>query len=173
MREQERERYKLTYAEKRESILEKNRKWREQHAEALKERLLKTRDERLARRRELYAKRGYKVNQDYYQTHKEQYAKHLQEYRNKNLDRYRLYWNIRRAKAGEPLTESQWETIKKAYEYRCAYCKRKVKVLTQDHIIPVSKGGLTEIGNIVPACRSCNSSKNSSEPKVALKILLL
>lgn len=173
IRAQDRERDKLTYIQKREIILEKNRKWRERHSEQIRERLLKTRDERLRRRRESYAKRGKAVNQEYYQTHKEQYASHLRRYRKSNPDRYRLYWNIRRAKSGEPLSETQWAAIKKAYDYKCAYCGDKSKVLTQDHIVPVSKGGLTEIGNIVPACRICNSRKSSSEPKSPLKILML
>ncbi len=173
LREQERTRYKLTYTRKRNHILEKNKKWRERHTKELKERLLKTRDERLARRRENYAKQGKKVNQDYYQAHKEQYAKHLQDYRRENPDRYRIYENNYRAKAGNPLMESQWEAIKKVYRYRCAYCGRKGKLLTQDHIIAVSKGGVTEIGNIVPACKSCNSSKGSKEPKSPLNRLML
>lgn len=39
----------------------------------------------------------------------------------------------------------------------CAYCQNPAT--TFDHIVPLSRGGLTEPGNIVPACRSCNSSK--------------
>ncbi|NLD21621.1 MAG: HNH endonuclease [Bacteroidales bacterium] len=45
----------------------------------------------------------------------------------------------------------------------CAYCRtkqsRKIK-LTRDHVVPVSKGGLTTRPNIVPACQRCNSSKS-------------
>jgi 5-methylcytosine-specific restriction endonuclease McrA len=58
------------------------------------------------------------------------------------------------------LTEAQWQLIKKAYKFRCAYCGKK-KPLTQDHIIPVSRGGQDTASNIVPACRSCNSKKNA------------
>src|SRR5574343_509078 len=51
---------------------------------------------------------------------------------------YRRRTNL--ASAIVDLTEAQWEAIKAAYKYRCAYCRRRTK-LTQEHVIPVSKGG--------------------------------
>lgn len=44
---------------------------------------------------------------------------------------------------------------------RCAYCPAAAN--TWDHVVPVSAGGRTEPGNIVPACGSCNSSKGNRE----------
>lgn len=43
---------------------------------------------------------------------------------------------------------------------RCAYCGEREK-LTHDHVLALSRGGLDEPLNIVPACRSCNSSKGA------------
>lgn len=59
------------------------------------------------------------------------------------------------------LTRSEWEKLKIAYGHRCRYCGRKPKRLDQDHVIPVTKGGGHTAQNIVPACRSCNSSKGN------------
>lgn len=59
------------------------------------------------------------------------------------------------------LTAEQWEFIKRWYDHRCAYCYQK-KSLTQDHFIPISKGGSHTADNIVPACRSCNSRKQAT-----------
>jgi len=28
-----------------------------------------------------------------------------------------------------------------------------------DHVVPLIRGGRHSVGNIIPACRSCNSSK--------------
>lgn len=43
----------------------------------------------------------------------------------------------------------------------CAYCQGPAE--TWDHIVPVSKGGRTEPGNVLPACRSCNSRKKDRD----------
>lgn len=72
---------------------------------------------------------------------------------------------VRRAAVQQDLSEEQWGAIKRAYRHRCAYCSRR-RPLTQDHVVPVSKGGRHTASNIVPACRSCNSSKGASRPKV-------
>jgi 5-methylcytosine-specific restriction endonuclease McrA len=40
----------------------------------------------------------------------------------------------------------------------CFYCGQKADTL--DHIVPVVKGGTHSIGNLVSACRSCNSRKH-------------
>lgn len=58
------------------------------------------------------------------------------------------------------LTRAQWEEIKKQYAYRCAYCGKKPMKLTQDHVIPLARGGNHTASNIVPACKPCNSRKN-------------
>lgn len=47
------------------------------------------------------------------------------------------------------------------FDGRCAYCGATAE--SWDHIVPVSKGGQTSMGNIVPACLSCNSSKHDRD----------
>jgi len=42
----------------------------------------------------------------------------------------------------------------------CAYCDALATTL--DHIVPVEHGGETCPGQLLPACRSCNSAKNVS-----------
>lgn len=67
-------------------------------------------------------------------------------------------------------TYDEWELLKKQYNYTCPCCHKKepeIK-LTEDHIIPVSKGGLNNIENIQPLCQSCNSKKHDKTIKYGI-----
>jgi 5-methylcytosine-specific restriction endonuclease McrA len=75
--------------------------------------------------------------------------------------------------ANNDLTIQQWEEIKAAFGYRCAYCGCKSKRLTKDHITPISKGGAHTASNIVPACSLCNSKKHAGAPLIPVQPLLL
>ena len=48
----------------------------------------------------------------------------------------------------------------------CYYCQRQVgrDRLTMDHVVPLSRGGKSKKGNIVPACKECNSKKKYMLP---------
>ncbi|TBR56857.1 hypothetical protein B4U84_27955 [Westiellopsis prolifica IICB1] len=48
------------------------------------------------------------------------------------------------------------------FDSSCAYCGSNLKV-TLDHFIPLSKGGPDCIGNLVPACSRCNTSKHARD----------
>ena len=43
----------------------------------------------------------------------------------------------------------------------CFYCNREVgrEQLTMDHVVPLSRGGKSRKGNIVAACKECNTNK--------------
>ena len=65
------------------------------------------------------------------------------------------------------VTRDAWRDLKRKYGGCCAYCGRKTVLLQQDHIIPISKGGMHTITNIVPACGPCNSRKFNKTPEEA------
>ena len=69
-----------------------------------------------------------------------------------------------RRKARE-MRASQW------WKRRCArgvchYCGRPTPpgALTMDHIVPISRGGRTTKGNVVPCCKECNNRKKQLLP---------
>jgi 5-methylcytosine-specific restriction endonuclease McrA len=45
----------------------------------------------------------------------------------------------------------------------CAYCGAVDRPLQRDCVLPLSRGGRYTLGNIVPACESCNASKCNDE----------
>ncbi|MFA4944634.1 MAG: HNH endonuclease [Lentisphaeria bacterium] len=49
---------------------------------------------------------------------------------------------------------------------QCHYCRRRVppKELTMDHVVPIIRGGCSTKGNVVPACKACNSKKKHLLP---------
>lgn len=69
-----------------------------------------------------------------------------------------------RAKARE-LRQSQWWK-RKISTGVCYYCRRYVgaRNLTMDHIVPLGRGGASARGNVVPACKACNTKKKSLLP---------
>jgi 5-methylcytosine-specific restriction endonuclease McrA len=69
-----------------------------------------------------------------------------------------------RARARE-LRASQWWK-RRIGEGVCHYCGRKVgsRALTMDHIVALGRGGRSVRGNVVPACKGCNTKKRSLVP---------
>lgn len=65
----------------------------------------------------------------------------------------------RKTKAGGSYTADEWNQLVAHYGGRCLCCGRTDVKLTVDHIVPIAKGGTSNIDNIQPLCGSCNSSK--------------
>jgi 5-methylcytosine-specific restriction endonuclease McrA len=68
---------------------------------------------------------------------------------------------IRREKErARRLRKSHWWD-RKIQAGLCFYCGRRVgrDRLTMDHLVPLSRGGKSKKGNLVPACKDCNNKK--------------
>jgi len=77
------------------------------------------------------------------------------------FDDYTCDQEIRREKhKARQLRHTHWWN-KKIQPGICYYCSKDVGLsnLTMDHVVPLSRGGKSKKGNIVPACKECNNKK--------------
>lgn len=72
----------------------------------------------------------------------------------------------KRSVGGEGLTLAQWNAICAEWTgdgglVHCAYCgsTRRIEI---DHVVPLALGGRDDTANVLPACKSCNSSKRDA-----------
>ena len=97
----------------------------------------------------------------YYQANKERHKiwhkNWLAAQPGRNANYVRQY-NIRK-KGNEVFLVTNKE-LRKLRSKPCYYCDSKTAG-TVDHVIPIKKSGRHSIGNLVPACLSCNARKNS------------
>jgi len=86
-------------------------------------------------------------------------------------DRRRSAWKrASRRAALHPVTRAQIDARFAVWDNRCAFCAVDAshernhgrERLTVEHVLALTKGGLDEASNIIPACTACNSSKHNS-----------
>ena len=143
-----------------------------------KEYHLKNRDKIILNKRE-YNKRRKEEIHDY---NKKYYTKNSEDIKNrvkiwcknnpeKLRDLRRRCIHIRNARKRlliSNFSKKDWEECKEYFKnengiLECAYCGKELKRATQEHFIPLSKGGNYTKNNIIPVCGSCNSSKCDKE----------
>lgn len=142
------------------------RKDREQNPERYKEYACKQREQqpeavRAARRK-------------YSEQNREAERERSRKYREQNPEVCKMWGVRRRARKREvvnTLTAAEWRGIQQRFNHRCAYCGERKK-LSMDHVTPLNDFGPTTAQNIVPACISCNSKKNTGPPPVPVQTLL-
>jgi 5-methylcytosine-specific restriction endonuclease McrA len=141
------------YQRERKRILARNKAWNAAHPEYMN-RISKEWDER-------HPERRVNIHKKYHKTHKKERNAFCRDYQKRNPEVFKAIKNRRRTaktKAGGSFTAAEWKALCKKYGNRCLACGKKRK-LTADHVIPVSKGGSSNISNIQPLCGPCNSSK--------------
>lgn len=71
-----------------------------------------------------------------------------------------LVRNILSRLGEEQFSAAHWENVVTDFWNVCAYCGAEGE-LAMDHVVPINKQALGEhrLGNLVPACRSCNARK--------------
>lgn len=169
--------------ENRDTITERNRDWRNSNvvhrAEYAKEYMVeyyKENKDILSEKKKKYKgrysetkKKWYMDNKElimaYYIKNKGKRTEYRKIYVRENKEKFRGYNQKREAiknKLAHTLTHTQWGDIKNYFNNKCCYCGKELQ-LQQEHFLALSKGGEYTLNNILPACISCNSSKNAED----------
>ena len=133
-----------------------SRKWNAENPDRAKERNKKWASENLDRRR-AYDRKKYTASPEKKRERNIRWKKANREICNA-LDHRR---RTKKTQAGGSYTASEFNALVSHYGNRCACCGRTNVKLTADHIVPVAKGGTSNIDNIQPLCLSCNSRKGA------------
>ena len=131
---------KINYSNNKEHILNQGKKYRMQNIEMC-----------VKRSTNFYHKNKesiMKKQKVYYENHKEKF--NMYSAKRRNLKKNSLV----------SLTVEEWNLIKEKFDNKCCYCGKE-KPLAKEHFVALSKGGEFTINNIVPSCKSCNSSKGA------------
>ena len=130
------------------------RTW-QRHLEHSKEAMRRWRannpEERSARDRAYKERHRDQVNEGY-----RRYARNHRDQRLANSRRRRA----RVSGAGGNFTLAEWRGLLDRYEHRCAYCGVDAP-LQADHRVPLCRGGMHDVENILPACGRCNRRKST------------
>lgn len=175
------EKKRTYYAENKELFAESAKKSREKHKE---KNLIRAKEYRENNKESLKAgqKKCYEQNKEHYKQYKREWyfanKERLLDYRSnwgkENKDKDRAHKQKYKAKMKQlpyTLTIDEWNNIKEHFSNECAYCgmteeehsSKWSEQLHQEHFIPLSSGGEYTSNNIIPACKSCNCSKNDSD----------
>jgi len=159
-------------ANRKEEIAEYNKKYYKQHVDAILARnkiYAKQKADILRAKRKVYRLSNKEMLQkkrsDSYYRNIEIEKARMKKYKLCNKESFVVRQQKRDAKKKKldsTLTLSQWESIKEYFGESCAYCGKQLP-LEQEHFIPVTKNGEYTHNNIIPACKSCNCSKNNKD----------
>jgi 5-methylcytosine-specific restriction endonuclease McrA len=157
-RECDRQVQRAHYAAKGEEVRAKNREFYAQNREAMRERIrqhtAKNHDAKLAYMREYNA-----ANAERIRAYAKEYRQRFPDYTKAKQQEYRA----RELAAGGCFTAQEWRDLCDLYNHTCLCCGKKEPEVTlgPDHVVPLSRGGSNDIGNIQPLCFPCNNRKRA------------
>jgi hypothetical protein len=164
-------------AEHKEETRERRRKWKKtpkgkenekRYYERNKEKILPKMAEYYLEVREEHLERSMKWAKDNPDKYKIIMKRYKQSPKGKIMDKNHNHRRRELLGHGDGITLDQWIKILEIQNHRCNECGRKFSKklkATEDHIIPLAKGGLHEFSNIQALCGKCNSTKNANLDK--------
>ena len=152
---------RANYLRNGEKIRESVRKYRTENKTEVNARQRQSRLDNLERARKMARKS--------YLKHREVRIVDALRYQARYPERVAVTRNKRRGAVTYSYLASDLNRMLWLYRSSCAYCKGKLvkfgrefpNSLQWDHVVPLARGGVNGIGNIVPSCRSCNLQKGT------------
>lgn len=144
----------LYYPQCKTCELERTHNHRIENLDAVKK------QERLSYKRT--ADKRCEYSRNYWAQHTEKRRELYREWRKRNLVRCRALSIKRKTQKignGGSYTAEEWIALCEKYENKCLCCGKAGIKLTVDHVLPVTQGGKSDITNLQPLCKSCNSKK--------------
>jgi hypothetical protein len=132
--------------------------------------LVKERSDRWRKENPEYRKSEYWLEWDrkYCRENREKKTENQRRYRAENPERYRAYCRNYQAQKRANGGHVSAAELREQYERqggRCYWCSVEVgDDFHLDHVIPLKRGGLHQIDNIVVSCPFCNASKHDKLP---------
>lgn len=162
--EQVKLRRKRYFEENADKVKKKRASFRQQNRERL-----------IAKDRKRYAENGDRLKaakRQQYQKSPEKFRDRNREWRASNPEKVRITnQNMRARQRGLVMqfTNDDWKRALDYFNECCAYCGEQRDfwhTIEADHFIPLASPMCvgTTASNMIPACRSCNSSKSASDP---------
>lgn len=143
---------KQRYSVKKDKLLLQSKQWADNNRDRVRANGKRWRDnnkERIA----IKSKHNYSSN-------KEHYDNYRAKWREENRLKWNAYRSTRRIREKQNgiflITPKEYRRLEQS---PCFYCG-SYENPTIDHVVPIVRGGKHSIGNIVVACKSCNSQKN-------------
>lgn len=173
-----RDKFARHYKKHRPEILERSRKWREDNPEKEREKKRRYRlrhpDKVKAEKRAYYLRHRDEIKakaRDDYRRRRGTLALKVRRSRYRKTEahkRVQRHYQARKRGAKGQHTAAQWSARIQFYGWRCVYCSVKLtpSTVTQDHRIPLAKGGTQFAANLVPACNLCNATKGARRWKL-------
>jgi len=113
-----------------------------------------------------YSQRVASLKHDHYERNRQEVISRSKKWAEENADKVRAAKANNRRKrraaknaSGGHFTVQEFDALCSAYGYACVCCGATDRELEADHVVPLTRGGSDDIGNIQPLCGECNRRK--------------
>lgn len=157
----------------------RHKKYYNDNKEQILGRIHKLREETPQKQR-MWNKKSYENNKEkinirsreYYYENRDAILEQTRRRRKENPGYWRTWKNKRaRRLIHTKHTQAQIDKMIKNQNNKCYWCGKPLSKYHVDHVIPLAKGGSSDLGNLVVSCPSCNLRKADKSPGAWISVM--